>query len=342
MNGFIFDKVEVINAMERVLDKEGINFDSLQHKSNIIDSLVDMSLRGVDTHGVKLFPCYIKELLGGRSKLNPDIKIFNKSNSLLNIDADNALGIVAGCLAVDEGVQLAKKQGISLVSVSNSNHFGAASIYTLRAARQGLACFSFSNSDALVSTLPSSGHPFLGTNPLSFAVPLQDDFPMCLDIATSQLSYTHVSSSLNNGVFIEKGVAVDKSGEDLSHLQCSPHNFGSLLPLGGYKGQGLGIMVEVLTSLLSGMPFGHQLSHLYSEPYDKPRKVSHSFIFIDIGSITNIDHFLSRSNEYFLEFKKQNPNSLYPGEKEKESYLRRSSNGIFLDLDTSKYLGLEK
>lgn len=257
--------------MGEALGRRGL---SAEHAAFVVDGLLETSLRGVDTHGVRLFPTYLAELDGGRSAARPELRWSGRGsgeNAVRTLDAGGALGIVAGRVAADEAVRLARELGAGVVSVRGSNHFGAASVYTLAMARQGMLGLAFTNSDALVA--PHGGRrPAFGTNPISLAARGEGDDLFCADFATSQVSYSKVKHHRAQGLPLEPGWVV--AGEEDNVL----------LPLGGHKGQCLGMMVEILCALLAGMPFDAELSHLYSAPYDTPRQVSHLFIALDVAA----------------------------------------------------------
>jgi len=170
---------------------------------------------------------------------------------------------------------------VGAVSVANSNHFGAASVYTLEMARQGPWGSPSTNSDALVA--PAGGrHPLFGTNPLSLAVAGADGELFCVDMATSQVAYSKVKSHRERGLPLEPGWALTPEGRDAAIADAT--EIGALQPLGGYKGQCLGMIVEILCTLLAGMPFDHELTHLYAPPYDAPRQVAHLFLAFDLAA----------------------------------------------------------
>jgi LDH2 family malate/lactate/ureidoglycolate dehydrogenase len=167
--------------------------------------------------------------------------------------------------------------------VRDSNHFGAASVYTLAMAREGVLGLSFTNSDALVA--PFQGvRPLFGTNPLSMAVRGLGDDLFCADLATSQVSYSKVRHHRAHGLPLEPGWAVTTDDGDAGDI-------AALQPLGGAKGQCLGMMVEILCALLAGMPLDHELSHLYAEPYDAPRQVAHFFLAVDPAAFQDPEAF---------------------------------------------------
>lgn len=294
---------------------------SEEHAGWVVDGLLETSLRGIDTHGVRLFPTYIKELDGGRSRARPEMTWSGEEGRAARLlDAGGALGLVAGRTACAEAVRLAREHGVGTVAVRSSNHFGAGSIYTLAMAREGVLGMSFTNSDALVA--PFGGvRPIFGTNPVSLAVQGEGDDLFCADLATSQVSYSKVKHHRAHGIPLEDGWTVMAGGE-----------VAALKPLGGHKGQCLGMMVEILCALLAGMPFDHELSHLYGEPYDEPRQVAHLFLAYDIAAFQDPAAFRARLSA-LLRLVREQPavegeRVIAPGDLESEETARRRAEGI--------------
>ncbi|HEX3131747.1 MAG TPA: Ldh family oxidoreductase [Thermoanaerobaculia bacterium] len=262
------------SRMRSALARRGL---SDEHAGWVAGGLLEASLRGVDTHGVRLFPTYLNELDGGRSRARPEMRWLGEARAARVLDAGHALGLVAGRTACAEAVRLAKESGVGAVAVRNSNHFGAASVYTLEMARHGALGMSFTNSDALVA--PFHGlTPLFGTNPISLAVEAEGGDLFCADFATSQVSYSKVKHYRAQGLPVDPAWTVGDA----------------LLPLGagsGHKGHCLGMMVEILCALLAGMPLDHELSHLYAPPYDEPRRVAHLFLAFDLGAFREPGEF---------------------------------------------------
>jgi LDH2 family malate/lactate/ureidoglycolate dehydrogenase len=215
--------------------------------------------------------------------------------------------------------------------VGNSNHFGAASVYTLEMARQGALGLAFTNSDALVA--PAGGrHPLFGTNPLSLAVAGAGGELFCVDMATSQVAYSRVKSHQERGLPLEPGWATQ---------------IGALQPLGGYKGQCLGMIVEILCALLAGMPFDHELSHLYAPPYDTPRQVAHLFLAFDLAAFGDPAAFRARLAGLLATVREQEARAgervINPGDLERAAELARERDGIPLSLEEAAFFaGLER
>lgn len=307
---------ELAALATRALRARGL---SEQHTAWVVDGLVESSLRGIDTHGLRLLETYLAELDGGRSRAQPELRFSGERPAARALDAGAALGLVAGRAAAEEAARLARENGVGAVSVGNSNHFGAASVYTLALARKGLVGLSFSNSDALVA--PENGRrPFFGTNPISLAAASEDEL-FCADFATSQVSYSRVKAWRAEGRELEPGWAICQ-GEELLALE----------PLGGHKGQCLGMMVEILCAVLAGMPFDHQISHLYDPPYDQPRRISHLILALDPEAFAGAATFRQNLGR-LLAAVRQEPGEpghkvIAPGDLEKESTAERLERGI--------------
>ncbi|WDE02118.1 Ldh family oxidoreductase [Thalassomonas actiniarum] len=263
-----------VESLSTIISASLESFDlSDRHKAFISNGLLNPSLWGIDSHGVGLLATYLQELKGGRAKSRPDIQCHHKFPVVGQLDADQALGLVAGFEAVEKSIELAKDFGISAIGVKNSNHFGAAANYTYHAAKQGYICLCVSNADSLVSPYNGTDKLF-GTNPLSFAAPGENGDVFCLDMATSQVSLSKIMRHLATDMPIEN--------DWVSYVDRESREIGPLKPLGGYKGQGLAMMVTILTSVLNQSLFDWELSHLYAPPYDEPRQVSHFYITINI------------------------------------------------------------
>lgn len=311
--------------MRAALSRRGL---SGEHAGWVVDGLLETSLRGIDTHGVRLFPTYIAELDGGRSRVRPEMSWSGEGRAARRLDAGGALGLVAGRTASAEAVRLAREHGVGTVAVRNSNHFGAASVYTLAMAREGCLGMSFTNSDALVA--PFQGiRPLFGTNPISLAVQGEGDDLFCADFATSQVSYSRVKHHRAHGIPLEAGWAVTAIGRDAAE---DAGEVAALQPLGNHKGHCLAMMVEILCALLAGTPLDHELSHLYVAPYDEPRQVAHLFLAFDIAAFRDPAAFRA-SLSRLLRLVREEPavageRVIAPGDLETETAAARRAEGI--------------
>lgn len=290
-------------------------------------ALVETSLRGVDTHGLRLLPIYVKELEGGRSNPRPRMRFEQARASVVKMDADAALGIVAGFAAADKAVTVARESGVGVVSVGNSNHFGATALYGIEIAEQG--CIGMIMTHAAARVAPFGGRTQLfGTNPICFTAPRENGPPFCLDMATSQVSYSKVKYYRQNGDLLEPGWAVDDQGAPAT----APEQVAALSPLGGYKGQGLAMMVQVLCALLAGMPLDWDLSHLDTGSFAEPRKIAHFVMALDISAFTERDVFRHNLGELLDTVRDSSPRAggavAVAGDPEWDSRQQRLETGI--------------
>ncbi len=319
-------------VMGRELSRRGLSDD---HIARVVRGLIRTSLRGIDTHGVRLFPVYLNELDGGRAHRRPVLTFETKRRGAALLNADYALGMVAGSVAADRAGDLARENGIGMVTVTNSNHFGAASVYTLAMADRNQIGLCFSNSDALVAA-HNGRKAVVGTNPLSFAIREEADRFFCVDMATSQVSFSKVRHHLASGQPVPAGWAY--FNEETTPGAAS---FSALHPLGGYKGMCLGLMVELLCVLLAGTPFDHELGNLYEAPFDEKRPTAHVLIAIDIEAFQPLQAVRQRLR-LFGEMIRNLPAEgdepvRFPGDLEYEAEQDRRRAGIPLDGETAAF-----
>ena len=247
----------------------GTQLDAAQSVAN---ALTETSLRGVDSHGIRLLLHYIKAVQGGRINPNPKLAFTRTGPGTGIVDGDNGFGHHASYFAIDRAVALAQETGIGAISVINSSHFGAAGSYVLRAAQQGFAGLGFCNSDSFV--LAHEGlHSFHGTNPIAFAAPVPGEQPFLLDMATSVVPWNRVQDYLMEGLSLPPDVTVDSAGEPT----IDPAQSHALLPLGGtffgYKGAGLASMIEVLSAVMTGSPYCSRLPAMKGPDFSTPRRL---------------------------------------------------------------------
>src|SRR5437016_6418777 len=224
------------------------------------DVLASADLRGIDSHGVARLHTYFDLLALGRINPAPEIKLVHSTLSTATVDGDNGLGLVVGPQANRMAMEMAEKAGSGWVSVRNTNHFGIAGYYVLKALERDLIGWAMTNSTMLVAPLWGADR-MLGTNPISIAFPGKEEPPIVVDMATSAAAYGKIEIARRRGGPIPEGWAIDADG----HATTNPDDIlqgGMLLPLGsdrdrgGHKGYGLAIMVDVLCGVLSGANWG--------------------------------------------------------------------------------------
>lgn len=287
-----FESKKLSGIMWKVFQKIGVNQESTKH---VVASLIQTSLRGVDSHGVNLFPHYCNVISTARVNRAPEFKVKTPASSAMIVDADHGFGHHAGYFAMINAVELARKNGIGAVSVKNSTHFGAAAYYGLAAAELDCIGFAFTNADSLAK-VHGSKEAYFGTNPICFTAPMLNEQPFCLDMATTKVSFNKIKSYRRNSETLPDDWGYDEKGVNTR----DPFKVKTLAPIGSYKGYGLSMMVEILCSLLAGGPFGRDLLAMYVE-LDKKRYISHFFCAIDISKFRETAQFkadLQRMADY--------------------------------------------
>lgn len=295
----------------------------------VVDSLAkglcDASLRGVDSHGIKLLYHYVVAAEKGKKNLYPSFKLTKKFPAISLLDADKTFGITAGYKAIDYAIKDAKKFGISMIVVKNSTHPGALASICLRAADKGYGVFGFTNSDALMLTY-NGKIPLLGTNPICFASPFEKNNPFCLDMSTTTFTWNKLLNFKNSNKIIPENVAANKYGVSTK----DPNKAFSLFPLGGYKGFGLAIMVEIVTAILANMPLDYEIPPMYANT-KKQRKISQSYILFNVNIASSKNQFknnLQKLSKKIRNQKNNNINAIMPNDKENFFKKERQTKGI--------------
>jgi ureidoglycolate dehydrogenase (NAD+) len=245
----------------------------------LADSLVQTSLWGIDSHGVGRLPHYLERLRRGSIKVRPNISVRETGPATAQVHGDQGQGIVVAHRAAAVAADLARRSGVGAVGVSDSSHCGAMALYARPAARAGLIAIAFTHSDAMAA--PHGGkRAFFGTNPIAIAVPRAGGEPVCLDMATTPISFNRVMNARREGHPLPPEVAYDKKGDPTTDAAAAR----ALLPLGGgeygYKGYGLALMIDLLCGPLNGNPWGPTISGMFTE-LDLPRRLGAFFLMLD-------------------------------------------------------------
>lgn len=293
----------------------------------IIEGLIETSLRGVDSHGIRLVPHYLRATMIGRINPQPKFRLKKTSPTTLLMDADDSYGITAGVFAMKKAIQMAARSGVGIVVVKKSSHFGAAAIYALMAARKNMIARVMTPVEDLV--VPYGGKkPYLGTNAYCYAVPMKGEDPFILDMATTYINKNRLMMYQKLNKPLEHGWAVDKNGQ----YTTDPNKAFALTHFGSYKGYGIALEPEIFSSLLTGMPFGPHITHMYPLTKEK-RNLSHFFEAIDIKRFQPMARFKRRMRKMAEEIRAIAPavgftRVMIPGDPEKETYKKRVKTGI--------------
>jgi LDH2 family malate/lactate/ureidoglycolate dehydrogenase len=269
---------------------------------SVAHALTETSLRGVDSHGIRLLVHYARVVQTGRINAAPRLTFTRTDCGTGTVDADNGFGHHASYFAINHAVTLAQESGIAAVAVINSSHFGSAGCYVLPAAGRGFVALGVCNSDSFV--LPHDGvKPFHGTNPLAFAAPVKGGRPFLVDMATSVIPWNRVQDLMKEGLSLAPDVAVDSDGMPTE----IPTHSAALLPLGGinygYKGAALASMVEVLSAVMTGMPHCSRLLGMAGPDFVTHRHLGHFFIVIDPSRFVSSEVYNQAMDAYLRDLR---------------------------------------
>ncbi|TAK25453.1 MAG: Ldh family oxidoreductase [Chloroflexota bacterium] len=291
-------------------------------------SLVEADLRGVHTHGVAALPGYARRLRGGGVNPRPRIAVAVESAATAVIDGDNGLGQVVGRFAMDQAIARAREYGIGSVTARNSSHFGAAAHYASMALAHDMIGFASTSAGNRIA--PIGGKTaVVGNNPVAWAIPSGLERPIVLDMAQSVVAAGKLGFAARRGERIPIGWALDRDGKPTDDPVAGAA--GLLVPIGGPKGFGSALVVDILCGALSGAAIGRELASPHQP--DAPSRLGHFFIAIDVARFVPIDDFKRRVDRMVRDIHESEPTEpgtpLYlPGEIEWRLREERARRGI--------------
>jgi LDH2 family malate/lactate/ureidoglycolate dehydrogenase len=288
-------------------------------------SLVHANRRAVDSHGVARLVVYSERLRAGHMNGRPAPRVERAHGAVALVDGDQGPGQVAGVFATDLSVELAREHGAGVVAVHHSSHYGAAGYYAIRAAEAGLVGMSTTNSEPFVIPYGGIGHA-LGTNPIAIAAPTPDGI-FDTDMATSQVAVNRIFNARDEGRDIPEGWGVDSEGRTTT----DPNEVFAAVPLGGYKGYALAVLVEILSGVLSGSGVGHGIGRLYEDA--APQDVGHFHLAIDVDRLAGRERAAELLGRLLGDLKAipsapGHDEVLVPGEPEARARAERERDGI--------------
>ncbi len=297
------------------------------------DVLLWANLRGVDSHGVRAIPRYVRSARTGLIKPDAQVKIVYETPAVLVIDADHAFGPVVTVEAMQQVMKKARQVGFAWAFLRNITHQGAIGYYVQMAAEQdmaGLAWVCSPPNMAPYGARASGVH----NSPIAIAVPGKEHPPLILDMATSVVAYGKLGVAMDKGASIPATWALDQEG----HPITDPHQAAMLCPSGGYKGSGLALMFECLSSLMVGNPL--LLPALLNLERAPPPGTQNGIVAaIDISAFTEVEGYKENVDQLAKAIKSL-PKAegfddiLVPGEPEERSRQKRLRDGIPLPVTT--------
>jgi ureidoglycolate dehydrogenase (NAD+) len=294
--------------------------------------LVLGDLFGHHTHGVSRVESYGERLGIGGIDARAEVRVERLAPAIASIDGGNGVGPVVGMRALREAMALARETGVGVAFARGSNHFGAIAPYCYLAAEQGFASIVGSNSTTTIA--PSGGREArLGNSPLGFGIPHPGGRPVILDMAMSVVARAKIRTALKRGEPIPDTWATDREGRPTTDPKAALDGF--LLPIGGYKGYGLALVVDLFAGLLSGAAY---LTHVksWSDEPEAAQDLGHFFILIDAARLGPAEWLAQRMADFASILHETPPTDparpvLLPGEIEQDHMERQRRDGIDIE-----------
>lgn len=245
----------------QIVEQLSQNGVSEAHAKIVADCFATSDVFGVTTHGISILPSHIDRIQRGGYNLSPSLTVVKETAAFAVVDGDNAFGPVSAKFCLDYGVEKCKESGVFTVFGRNNNTFGPAFYYSLKAAEQGCIALVSSNSPAQMA--PFGGmEKMLGTNPFAAVIPVPGEDPIMIDFATSVVAKSKFKEYAQKGLPLPDGWAMDENGKPTNDPEAGMR--GLVLPMAGFKGYGLSMLIDILAGLLSGSAYLNRVGRFYS------------------------------------------------------------------------------
>ncbi|TDZ14239.1 L-sulfolactate dehydrogenase [Colletotrichum orbiculare MAFF 240422] len=300
--------------------------------------LVQADTRGVDTHGLARLQQYIERVQSGLVNAKANISITEKTPVAAHADGDNGFGFIVASKAMQDAIRRAETYGIGIVTAEHSNHFGMGATYVLQALEAGMISLVFTNS---AKQMPPFGgkETLLGISPFAAGAPSRNEVPYVLDMAPSVVAKGKIRRAARRGEKIPLGWAYDRDGKPTEDAEEALN--GSMAPIGGPKGSGIAILMDVMSGVLSGAAFGGDVGDQYKEA--RPQNVGHCFIAIKPDVFMSSEQFRARMDTLVRRVHGVTPADgfgevLFPGEPEHRLAEERRVQGLpFADAEKKMF-----
>jgi L-2-hydroxycarboxylate dehydrogenase (NAD+) len=330
---------------ERVLKKVNVSQEDARITADV---LVEADLRGIVSHGVaRLRRFYVNGIQNGKITPRPQARVLTDTPATAVLDAGAGLGHPVSYRAMEKAILKAGDLGVGFVAVRNSNHFGIAGYYATMALEHDCIGIAMTNSSPLMP--PTFGQlAKLGTNPIAVAAPAGEEWPFVLDMATSTVPEGKIEVYDRLGKPLPVGWVADETGAPITDAARALERRrqragGGLLPLGGagellggHKGYGLALWVEIFCALLSGAPCSYETYPTRADGKPRPSQVSHFFGAWQVDQFRPVGEFTAAMDDLQRQLKnapklKGETRIYIHGEKEFEERQRRIREGIPLN-----------
>lgn len=327
-------KKKLHNLIQNKIEKAGL---IREHAVIIADVLTFADARGIHSHGAVRVEYYSERIAKNGITHHPNFHFEKTGPASAIFEADNGSGHVAAKLAMEEAIHMAKKDGVAIVGIKHMSHSGALAYFVEMAAKQEMVALSICQSDPMA--VPFGGaEEYFGTNPIAFAAPTADERMLTFDMATTVQAWGKILHARSKGESIPPTWAVDEYGAPTT----DPSKVNALLPIAGPKGYGLMMMVDVLSGILLGLPFGKHVSSMYAD-LSKGRDLGQLHIVLNPAFFTDIDLFKQHMSTMLDEVKQVKPAPGYeqvyfPGERGRLREKAYEEDGIEIVDDVYEYL----
>ena len=272
------------------------------------DVLLESDRRGIESHGCNRFkPIYIDRIVNGTLLPKTELEILKETPSTLVMDAHNGMGMVASYRMMERLIEKARMVGMAGGAITNSTHYGIAGYWATMASKAGM--IGVTGTNARPSIAPTFGvENMMGTNPLTFAIPTDEEFPFCLDCATSTVQRGKIEYYAREGKDTPAGMVIAHDGSIMTDsnaiLKALVSGEAALTPIGGagdemcgYKGYGYAAVVEILSAALTGGPFMKALTGDGSDGKPQMYHLGHFFFIINPEFFMGLDTLRKTAGE---------------------------------------------
>ena len=323
----LFSAAELREITGRMFRAVGVSADDA---ATIARLMIDIDLRGGDGHGIFRLPQYIQRIRVGGLNVAPNIRVIRETRATALVDGDNCVGHLAVDRAARLALDKAEQCGVGWVGTRNSNHAGAASVYaTMPLERDMIGIYSAVGS---ANHVPPWGglDLLLSTNPMAVAIPAMEEPPVVLDMATTVAAFGKIKTAAQRGESIPEGWMIDRAGNPLTDPRRAEEGF--LVPIGGYKGYGLAIILGLLAGTLNGAAMGSDVVD-FNKDQTTLANTGQFIAAIDVKAFADVDTFKRDVDRIVREMRNSErlpdvERIRVPGEGSAATFSERSRSGI--------------
>lgn len=261
---------------------------SAPEAASIAELMTRADVNGADGHGVFRLPQYIRRIKGGAVNIKPDIRVEREAPGMALVDGDNGMGHLVMRFATDKAIEKAKGAGTAWVGVKASNHAGPASLYASMPIAHDMIGVYLAVGNANHLAAWGGLDMLLSTNPIAVGVPAGAEPPIVLDMATTVAAYGKVKTAAQRGETMPQGWMIDREGKPLTDPKRA--NEGLLLPIGGYKGYGLALVMGLLAGNLNAAAMGKDVVDFNNDDTTETN-TGHTIVAINIEAFQDLQEF---------------------------------------------------